>query len=113
MLGIRASQDTMRRLRAIRRLARQMPLDNADERLVAIAEVAGGKGDVDGVFKSNVQDTLAERLEAGQASRSPITGQPPPKQEDEPEPKKRKLLGGRDRKETSGTIRTGDAMGDG
>jgi hypothetical protein len=108
-----ADQTTMRRLAAIRRLARQMPLETADKRLSQIAEVASGKGDVDGVFKENVQNNLAERLEAGMASRSPITGGKPAKPEPEPEKpepepeKKRKkesgydriMRGGHDRKE--------------
>ena len=102
-----AGQETMRRLRAIRMLARQMPLESADKRLGQIAEVASGKGDVDGVFKSNVQDNLAERLAAGQASVAPITGAGPetrPKkkaEEEEPE-KKRSRRGGRDREEKGG-----------
>ncbi len=97
-------QETMRRLAAVRRLARQMPLESAEDRLKAIADVASGKGDVAGYFKSNVQDNLAERLEAGQASRSPITGQEPEKK---PE-KERKKRGGRDRKERGGENRTGE-----
>jgi hypothetical protein len=96
-----ATQETMRRLAAIRRLARQMPLENADKRLAQIAEVASGKGDVDGVFKTNVQNNLAERLEAGMASRSPATGTVEKK---EPK-KKRKLLGGYDREERGGRER--------
>ena len=107
MEGIRASQDTMRRLRAIRKLARQMPLHNADERLGQIAEVAGGKGDVEGVFKGNVQDTLAERLLAGQASRSPKPGDPPPKKDDDDDEKKRKAKTGRDRMDRGGINREG------
>ena len=100
-----ANQETMRRLAAIRRLARQMPLETADKRLGQIAEVAGGKGDVDGVFKSNVQDNLAERIAAGQGSRSPMVGDPPPEKEDE---KKRKRLGGRNRREDGGVTRNAE-----
>lgn len=101
-----ATQETMRRLAAIRRLARQMPLGTASERLNAIAEVASGKGDVEGVFKADVQNNLAERLEAGQASRSPVSaGHPDAPKPVEPDPKKRKLLGGRNRKETGGAMR--------
>jgi hypothetical protein len=97
-----ATQETMRRLAAIRRLARQMPLENADKRLEQIAEVASGKGDVDGVFKTNVQNNLAERLAAGMASRSPITGAKPKEEPKEEPKKKRKLIGGRDREERGG-----------
>lgn len=102
-----AGQDTMRRLAAIRRLARQMPLANADERLAQIAEVAGGKGDVAGVFQANVQSNLAERLEAGIASRSPVTGVAPPEPKKEEE-SKRKRTGGRDRREKGGAMRSED-----
>ena len=94
-------QDTMRRLAAIRRLARQMPLYNADERLGKIAEVASGKGDVAGVFQMKVGANLAERVAAGQASRSPMPGDPP-----KPEPEqKRSRRGGRDREEKGGSNR--------
>lgn len=114
-----ADQETMRRLAAIRRLARQMPLENANERLGKIAEVAAGTGDVEGVFKSGVQDNLSERLIAGAASRSPMVGdkpqaQPKKKDDEDEAAKKRKLTGGRDRKERSGIMRNPDtgAQGD-
>jgi hypothetical protein len=98
-----ADQETMRRLAAIRRLARQMPLKNADERLAKIAEVAAGKGDVAGIFRPDKQSNLAERLEAGLASRAPMPGDPP-KPKEEPK-KKRKLLVGLDRLERGGRDR--------
>jgi hypothetical protein len=100
-----ANQETMRRLAAIRRLARQMPLESVDKRLAQIAEVASGKGDVDGVFQSNVQDNLAERIAAAQASRSPMAGDKPPEPKEEPE-KERKSLRGRDRAEKGGVNRS-------
>jgi hypothetical protein len=96
-----AGQETMRRLAAIRKLARQMPLENCDERLAKIAEVASGKGDVEGYFK-NVQGNLAERLAAGQASVAPITDPRAAEKEDE---KKRKKRGSLDRQERSGRDR--------
>ena len=99
----------MRRLAAIRTLARQMPLESADERLAIIADVASGKGDVEGHFKSNVQSNLHERLEAGIASRSPMPGDAKPKKEEaKPE---RKEKSGRNRKERSGPMRSSDLPG--
>jgi hypothetical protein len=98
-----ATQETMRRLAAIRRLARQMPLESADRRLAQIAEVAGGNGDVDGVFQVKIGNDLAERLEAASASRSPMPGDPV---DVEPEPEKqRKSRRGRDRAERGGNDR--------
>jgi hypothetical protein len=98
-----ADQETMRRLRAIRVLARQMPLKTADARLARIAEIAGGKGDVPGVFQVNVQRNLAERLAAGQASRAPMPGDKP---KEEPK-KKRGTVLGFNRKEGGGRDREG------
>lgn len=107
---MRSSQDTMKRLAAIRKLARQMPLDNAYERLVKIADVASGKLGADEVFATNQQTNLAERLEAAIASRAPMAGDPPPetKNPDEEDEKKRRFKGGRDRKESGGLIRSKD-----
>ena len=106
-----ADQETMRRLRAIRVLARQMPLKTADARLAQIGEVASGKGDVDGVFQANVQSNLAERLKAGMASVAPITGAGPetrPKKKPEDEGKKKTRLNvmGTDRGEAGGRNRS-------
>lgn len=75
-----ATQDTMRRLAAIRRIANQYPLENAAERLDTIVVIASGDGDVRDYLRAEVHTAP-------------------------PEEKKRKTRGGRDRMETGGTDR--------
>lgn len=97
--------DTGRRINAVRRLMRSTSPHNRKARLAKIAEIAGGGGDLDACFRAPALPDLAERLAAGQASRSPITGQEPPEDKASKDEKKRKKRNTRDRQETSGRDR--------
>ncbi len=98
--------ETKRKLRAIRRLSASFPNRTAAERLKTIEGIATGKLEPTVVRRATSPD-LIERLEAGQASKSPRVGDKPAKKKDEPE-KKRKKRGGHDREEKGGLNRSSD-----
>ncbi len=108
-----------RRLRAIRRLSPSFPDHTSEDRLEKIEAIASGKADPSIVRRKPSAD-LAQRLEAGIASRSPRVGDKqtakkakaekarstPPTVAVEDDAKKRKSRLGRDRQERGGQDRS-------
>jgi len=111
-----ANIDTRRRLLAIRRLATSFPDRTADERLANIRKLASGEGNP-ADFRNQTSPDLAERLAAGQASRSPKLAQrrqgalkedeAAKKRKEDEASRKRKAKSGHDRMESSGLDREG------
>jgi len=91
--------DNRRRFRAIQRLCSPYPPQSADARLAKISDIAAGKASPELVLQPVSLD-LAERLEAGAASRSPRMR---PKLDE-----KRSEKDARDRTERGGFDRTTD-----
>lgn len=86
--------EDVKKLRAIRRLARAYPASDADERLKQIAGIASG----------SIPHTTARRQSAtAEQIRARLSGEAVSKPAPE---KKRARRGGRDRKETGGENRT-------
>lgn len=118
-MGSKADElrDRSARLRTIRRLASPVPSRTAAERLKTIEDVASGKVSAM-AGRPTVSADMAERLKAGQASRSPrnaLDKQKAAQKADEKsatdaedEERKRKRKGDRDRLERGGLNRSAD-----
>ena len=105
-----ANIETKRKLRAIRRLSASFPDRTAEDRLVQIEGIASGRLEPT-IARHGPSPDLMERLEAGQASRSPRVTDGRKKKEEketETEEKKRGKRGGRDRMERGGLNRSSD-----
>ena len=104
-----ASLEARNRLRVIRRLSKGFPDQTAEARLGQIAKIASGEAPAV-IPREPMDKTMAQRIAEGQASRSPkakdrVRPAPKKKPAEDSEPKKRKRLGGRDRKERGGSER--------
>lgn len=114
------AESNIRKLRAIRRLARSFPVASAELRLTQIADIVSGKLEP-GAIRPVLSKDLAKRLKEGQESRSPMSApnqhrlqkeQKKREQDvkdvqksDDPDEKKRAKRGGRDRQERGGMDR--------